>query len=717
MACDPNDISTNLGDIQPATAIPGFGIPFAMQLPNDPVPANAAPEFLQGIYNVLSFIIPPGTMQPALAPNFGKDAFDGAMKLLDHFMPFIMMYKFFMPMLNIIVGIIEVICSLLNPFALFSAVLKLFRKYIPEFLNIFPAFAIIIMIISIGLLLLEIITYILNALARLVVLIERNINALYKNLSLNNAQAVGNIIKKLSAALCAFNNLFVIFSYFAVFIDVIKAIIKAAVPIPPCDDGTNGEPSPCCTPDVCPAIIKNGDYTNSTGNFKYLNAVKSDTGVSVYGGNLLYDVRPESWQIYDTQQTIEKAFINIVNAYDVDTFPKPVFFPTDSVYSKDTPIQQAPYRVDLKLYYDPISFGRPGLPRFIIFKDCIVTKVTSPYLSLFDNSVTPVNTGVLSLAGGLGYLIDGVTPLTGYAADGITAIANQATLENFLHFPQQVSVSPILTNTDGYEFQAMEYTFKINHELLVKKNIITTSCFPRMIEDKALINLFYGSAANTNLILLNNLIDSPTFFDIAGAQECVAVAVAGLTSNLNQDQLNSFNNTVTACLTKLKEDVETNLTPLVLLGFDQYSSTFEIDPTVQFVSQPIKVKVYLKDTNGALIARGLNASIGTSLSEKFVATLSLGEISPFTYDGISAFEASILSKDPGGGTLSISFDGKEIGTITIPADTNIAPSASTTSLAYTYISSAFDARPVATATGDVEGTPARNESDIADEVG
>src|SRR5271166_2793796 len=135
--CSPNDVSFPSPDGPSGPSIPGFGIPFQIPVPAIPFPAGF-PEDLLEILNLLQMLIPPGALKPALNPNFGKNIFDAIMKLLDQFMPFLMLYKFFLPILNLIICIIEVLCAIANPIALINALNRLFTQCIPAFLNLFP---------------------------------------------------------------------------------------------------------------------------------------------------------------------------------------------------------------------------------------------------------------------------------------------------------------------------------------------------------------------------------------------------------------------------------------------------------------------------------------------------------------------------------------------------------------------------------------------------
>ena len=94
--CSPNDVSINPPDGPSGLPIPGFGRPFSLKIPDiSPFP-EGFPEDLLDLLDKLQLLIPPGALKPSLNPNFGKDIFDGIMKLLDQFMPFLMLYKFFL---------------------------------------------------------------------------------------------------------------------------------------------------------------------------------------------------------------------------------------------------------------------------------------------------------------------------------------------------------------------------------------------------------------------------------------------------------------------------------------------------------------------------------------------------------------------------------------------------------------------------------------------
>lgn len=713
--CSPNDVSIPLPDGPSGPAIPGFGIPFALKLPNiSPFPTGF-PEDLLDILNKLQLLIPPGVLKPALNPNFGKDIFDAIMKLLDQFFPFLMLYKFFLPLLNLIICMIEVLCAIPNPFKLIRAMRRLFRNCIPAFLNLFPIFALIVMIISLLLLLVALIEYIISQIAKLVKAILRNINALVKSFQDGDQNSVLAIANKLGSLLCIFQNIFVLLSLFNILIGVIRDMIGLTFAIPPCDDTDPGNLDGCCTPDVCPAIIKT-DYTRNTGTLQYLNELAAQTTLALPGsfGNFTVDLRSESWQIYDTHQLLAQEFINIVDGYDIPTTPKPVFFPTDVTYNSQTSPKQAAYTIDLRLFYNPSSWGRVGFSRFIRFKNCIVTKAPTRNLTTFNNGTHNISTGVLILAGGAGYEDNGTTPLGGFAPDGITPIGAQATLENFIHKPAEISVNPAFSASDGYTFSNMEYTFTPHLDTLLSKDLVTLGCEPSFAINRAFINNVFAGDVGLKSLLLGDIINSRNghvFPDVAAAQDCLSAALSALRGNLTAAGVAQFQATTALCLSKLQNDTNSALGDLIGTGFDPCSSSFSATPSTQFTSKPITIKVDLKEKNGIPLTTGLSIDVANSLTNSFKAHATLGNVTKFEYDGYQSFTAELSSSVPGSGQLMVSFDNNIFCTNIIPSDNSVDPTHTLQTINYNFVYTPSSA--VSTGTGDTDGKPRRNEGDLA----
>lgn len=709
MPCNPNDVSFDLPDGPTGPPIIPFGSPFSLDLPNiNPFP-EGFPENLLDLLDQLQMLIPPGILKPQLNPNFGKDVFDAIMKLMDQFLPFLMLYKFFLPILRLLLCIIEVLCSMNNPFKLVRAMKRLFRNCIPDFLNLFPLFALIMMIISLLLLLLALIEYIINQIIKFIKALLRNILNLQKAIEKKDDNSIMAIAKKLGSLLCIFQNFFVLFAIFNIIIQAFRDMLNLIFSIPPCDDTEPSNEDGCCTPDVCPSIVKT-ELQRYTANLKYLPKVQG-TVSSVFN----IDIRTESWQIYDTSQPTTEQFRNVFDAYDVTITPKPVFFPMDSVYNASTPAKQAAYTMDLRFYYEPFNWGRQGDPRFIQFKDCIVSACPSENLSLYDNTTSTITTGVIKLAGGLGYEDDGTTVLTGFDTNGTTAITAQATLENFLHNAASFSLDGSFPN-DGYVYNNVEYIFKPNLPILLSKNLVTSGCMPDLNVDKTFVNTNFVGPANFTTAAVNDLLKPSggggSFPNPGATQEELATALSALRSNLTTAGVAQFETAALASLAKLKEDTENAIGGLIGLGFDPCKSSFTLEPTLQFVSRPITIKVDLNERNGTSLTLNLPTRIANNIATRIKAHVDDVEVSKFEYDGYQQFTALLSSKDPIIGPVSISFDDQILCTNTIPENIDEAATHTLQVLNYQFVYTPVGAS-IFTAESDSSGQPRRTERDIS----
>ncbi len=726
--CSPLDISISVPSGPSGPALPGFGIPFSLKLPNlNPLPDNF-PEDLLGLLEKLQLLVPPGALKGPLNPNFGKDVFDAIMKMLDQFMPFLMLYKFFLPILELILCIIEVLCALMNPFKLIKALTRLFTICIPAVLNLFPIFAIICMIISLLLLLLALIEYIILQIIKFIKMILKNILALKKAIEKGDANAIKSIAHKLGSILCIFQNLFVLFAIFNIIIKIFKDLLSLAFRLPPCDDGESDDDDGCCTPDVCPEIVKN-KYTRSTGTFKYFETVNVTT--TIPGVNI--DVRKESWQFFDLQQTQAQQFRNIFDAHDVTVSPKPIFFPTDSVYTAQTAIKQAPYVIDLKMFYSPSHWGRNGPARYIQFKNCIVTNV--PTTKLINGDLTTslslkksdIPNGVVTLAGGLGFEDDGYTKLKGFSDDGTSEIGDQATIENFFHKKIREETPPIpptipptkflvkkLSPTDGYTFNNVTYTFKPNMSPLLNKNIITLGCVPELSIAKKLAEELYVGDMRLKSVLVSKVLNN-NFPDPQEAQECLQTAITAFRTNINEASAAELEATCNICLNKLKNDTKNALKDLIGIGVDSSKSTFTLTPKIQFTTKPIIVTVDLYETNGLSITKGIPEDIANDIAARIKSQITFGKISHFKYDGNQSFIAELTSDEPGNGTNMISFDNNILSKNTLPKDSTEVPTRSLQSIDYQFIYAPVSGAVVPTGEGDTDGTQVRRDNDIGSE--
>jgi len=859
MPCSVDDLNITEPEGPSLPAIPGLGSPFTPSLPTSlfPIPGGF-PESLNDIFDKLSMILPPGVIKPGLSHSYSKNIFDGILSLLEKFVPFLMLYKFFLPILKLIICMLEVLCSLMNPFKLARAIIKLFRECIPEFLALFPIFALIIMIISLLLLLLAIIEYIIAQILKLIQLILKNIRSLVKATAKADKESVLAIIKKLGMLLCGFQNIFVVLSIVAIIIQAIKDIIKLIFSIPPCDDTEGTDVDGCCTNEVCPRFIRDNEtLTSFTGTLQYYSEVNAVSPGFPAPFNTLLNInkRKATHQFFDSKATTYKQFINISDAFDVDMpdgEEKPVFFPVDANYVATTPQRQVPYVVDLRIPYNPADWGRTPPPlntiintdnttttftngintltnqfvntangqtlsyqiinpktnevigvgtfgfitnatqslasfhgqgisnpnnigvytpfksiagltnykivifdnvnvgnygvfniksvisnqeitiqkpvytaqnlnnRYVRIKNCIVQYAPDRSLLNFDGTSTDVNTGVLTLVGGKGFEDDGTTVLYGYESDGVTLSVKQATLENFLFTKTISSSNPILLPTDGNRFENVEYTFRIHHEVLLSKSLITLGCLPQVRLNKNFINEVFAGGSALKLKLLSDAINGTssngsTFPDVAGLQDCLTLALDAFRANMSEEGAQIFQATAMACLGKTKDDTNSALKNIIGIGFDPSTSTFTLTPQTQFTGKTIKVSVQLNDRNGASITDNLPDDVSKDIASRISGIHNFAVISEFKYDGSRYFEATISSLIDGSGTLQVSFDNQIISVITIPTDITQSPTSVLKELPYSfvYVPAITSGNENTTSDGDTDGAPRRDEADVS----
>lgn len=670
-----------------APSIPPLNIPF----PDQPL------QDLLLLFESIFMISPVGIIRVNFEPDVLNDVYQGINDLLKKIFPFLMIYQFFLPVLELILCIIEILCSLLNPVKLRKQMNILFRVCIPAFLSLFPQFAIIILILTLLQLLLTLIEYLLGRIVYLLLIIIENIIILSKAIQRADNDSVIAITKKVGDLLCLLQNLFAILGVFNLIIQIIKALLSLTFKIPPCSDSN---PNSCCSPDVCPEFIKNNtDIISSDGYFLYYNEVGLDSGLILPPGfpPIVSVIRNESWQFYDPSLSQNQAFINITKAFDLPAGINTVFFPSGATFTETSPSSSAPYTITFTALYNPTVFQRTdplGVRNIQIVSAIVVAPPTAGVLSYNGTTYIPPNNGTLNLIGGTVQETSG-TPI-------INPSTNVAyTVNEFFHLPTNIN-GEIPLPTDGILFSNISYDFNINHDVLIASGLITVGCAPDVAANKNFINATIGAQFNTNSANLENVV----LPDVNAAQECVINALATYRNNISEASTNAFQTTMTNCLTQLQNETNAAISSIINAGYDPYTSTFTVEPSIQFTTVAIVVSVSLNEASGNLMTNNLTPSVAALLAPQITANITFGSITPFVYDGYQFFTADITSDIDGNGTVQIAFDNSFISVLNNPTDTTQTPSVSITTTPYTFVSS-----PAISAPG--VGEPRRDPSDIA----
>lgn len=693
MPCTPlsdSDFSTD--------SIPGFNVG-SIQLPDLNIPFPDLPlDNLQELFDALGMILPPGLMKANFHPDVLNDVYSAINDLLQKFFPFLMLYKFFLPVLNLILCIIEVLCAIPNPFKLIRALRRLFRVCIPEFLALFPFFALILMIIALILLIIALIEYIIKRIIQIIETILRNILLLSKAASALNNDSIIAIVKKIGDLLCALQNLFILFAVFNTILQIIKALAGLSFRIPPCDSGDGSEDG-CCTPEVCPEFLReNEEITSSTGTLQYLGEVGIDSGLALPAGfaNIYSIVRPESWQFYDASLGQSQEFINITHAWDLpEEYEDMVFFPEGTNYTESTKHRGVPYYINFQVLYDPTDFGRSDMlgTRYVKIKNVIVKEPPTAGVVDYDGNVGGPTNGTLNLIGGTITELDDTPILDG---DGVPY-----TFNTFIHQPTNYNGSVVNVN-DPVVFSDITYTFTINHPVLVSNSLITLGCVPAVAAERDFLAATLGAQFNANGAKLAGIVS--LLPDMADAQQCVINAITTYRSKISTASTIVFRDTVMDCLGNLRSGAVTALLATVDAGFDPYKSTFSVEPAIQFTTDDVTVRVSLNEASGNPMSNNLPEDVAAEIASKLSAKVTFGEVGDFAYDGSVYFTAPITSDRAGNGQVQVAYDNSYIGVLLNPTDLSETPSLSIRSETYTFVKSQLL---------DGTGSPRRDATDIS----
>lgn len=209
-----------------------------------------------------------GYAEPASSQNMGS----AINSMLAALAPFISAYGLILPILGVIRGIIEIMCAMMNPFAVIAAVIRLFVKWIPPFISLFPPFAGIVIILSTIKAILAIVFFILTEVVPTIQLIINNILDLVEAFGPNgNIQQVTGGIEKLQRVIKDLANRFGLLGILLPLLELILLLLGLVTGFP-CSGGKRSDCSrgslprgadenfPCDESDTtneCPDLLKN----------------------------------------------------------------------------------------------------------------------------------------------------------------------------------------------------------------------------------------------------------------------------------------------------------------------------------------------------------------------------------------------------------------------------------------------------------------------------
>jgi hypothetical protein len=154
----------------------------------------------------------------------------------------------------LIIGIINVLCTLVDPFKVAEAVKKLLEVFVPKILSLIPPFAGVVIALDVAKIIIALAVYLLQEIIPTVELVVENALSISAAISQGNAAAIPQIEAKLCSLFVVIGNQIAMAGPINVIIDIIQKILSA-VSEGFCAAGDKGGASDCCS--TCPALVAN----------------------------------------------------------------------------------------------------------------------------------------------------------------------------------------------------------------------------------------------------------------------------------------------------------------------------------------------------------------------------------------------------------------------------------------------------------------------------
>jgi|2_EtaG_2_1085320.scaffolds.fasta_scaffold00487_3 hypothetical protein len=574
---------------------------------------------------------------------------------------FASVYAIIVAILQVIMCIIEIICALTNPFALIKAIIKLFGVCIPELILVLPQLAVLAYIICLIKIIIAIVTYMITVLIPLIQNLIANILNIKNAIENEDDDAIAALAFKITAMIKEVLNLLGILAPLEPIIEMIQALLSLAMGFP-CDDD-----DPCCETSVCPDVLKN----------YYLDGYDGVLKTYLSGGSS-----------YETYFSSTSKYTDLATLSD--------YFPSDANLSSITKIADAPYVLTIPkssgtqyivtqifsggmlkvTQLEPTQFSDgylssvynvSGIPtavdatgRYVRFGSASATFTSSDvngYVTILD----PTN---LTNAGT--WKIISVYDANNVVLDGTTTSAWTAS----------TSLNPSTKNLVWYKLNSAptdvvngDFKLDFNHAMLMKHNQIGAGCHPAIRATKAITKARFPippvptlpnisntlSTLNNCIAPLENITDADVIADPDGISAKISTASVCITNVLN-----GLNNDMTS----LAKNIYPNL-------IDLEASLLTATPSVQTVSNNVKVSVTPIDKYGGIIGIGLPSG---TLNVKIFSTT--GTVSSVTEeidsngDLTGVYSANLTSDNKGlarvsakvGGSFLNEFDGTSLKT-------------------------------------------------------
>ena len=524
--------------------------------------ANTYPGYLNtygpnGCQMPLGMFLKPSSL-PSATINVG-DIIADQTKILTLFASMYNMMAIMMKMINCIM---DVLCALTNPFLLIPAMVRLFQCF-ADFILILPQLAVPAKIICFIKIVVSVIDYILNVLLPIVEDIVANVETLLFAFRSGNQDAIEAVSFKIAGLLQEIFNIVGILSPILPLVDIIKSLQSQVknVGLPCIGAGgscSSNDLGPACGEDQCPDMFKDFSFSGTGAIVQYGSG--SDIQYLLRAPIVTATISAEEAINDGYFQTIEEFYPSDLDEGQLSPSIAPylvemkkfqeesfgqiegtpfLFYATGSrkigsynyLELDAAPSQTVNSGYLIDTYYDEFKAKYVKLPSNQIRLSYLTTEVMAPVAN--DTSfLTPIFVDGINWVGQqITILSDNRTEATqdnvgtytivsvysefevGLTRSGDWAGNNQwsnPSVPQSSHITWQYELDPSEL-LDGDDSVTVDYTVDINHETLIKHEVIGAGCHPSVIDSK------------NNALVGLNLADLPEIPDVdLDLSDCVA---------------------------------------------------------------------------------------------------------------------------------------------------------------------------------------------------
>lgn len=602
--------------------------------------------------------IRPSGLLPSATLNLG----DAIADITSHLTSFANGYGMILTVIKMIGCLIEVICAINNPFALIPAVVRLFSECLPEFILLFPLFVVPCIIFSFIKIFLAIVEYILTYIAPTIEDLINNIQDLKDAFINDNKDAQEAVAFKLAGLLQELFSIIGILSVLGAIFTIIQSLISQGVGIP-CSDG-EGTCDACSDP-LCPDIIQSDSVSGNDGR---LTILYSSNGISFTLRFLSLSRRGD--------------FLNIRNNH---LFPRELDF-------NNLPVDELPYILNVS----GDDFAVTGIDSYGALSLSAIPNefLADGYLSSFKG-ITPV------LDPNIRFATDTSTFTSSSQYIEIQETRNTATGNNGIwqisEFIDEYNV--IITRTDSNNWDGdntsldpepfllwrlisnapsvginLSYTFKTNHDILLKYGLIGTGCHPAIKEARqSSANRFPELEQNTSLSAFGSFPDLNALINDLNTQ----LATLGQADKDyildNYDSLNTAlsNLDLETSLDNFSNDLINYSKNICSLVVDVQNTPFDVNPKISIIGEKVIINITPVNYSGSPLSLGLPPGVlEINITPSSGQLSSLTEILDSDGNQTGTFQAELTSFDPKKITLTAEVCNKIIsifnGTTLVP---------------------------------------------------